>query len=147
MPSHYRLNEPDASAELFDEEVLAINLSNGHYHSLRGSGGTLWKCLMAGSSREETSQAIRDLSPTPPADVEADIHAFVAGLQEAGLITGTEPPATPVNLAQIITPSEQAYSVPTFESHTDMQDLLMIDPIHDVDVKMGWPLRSDAGPV
>ena len=43
MPASYRLNEPDVSAEVFDEEVLAIDLKTGHYHSLRESGVFLWQ--------------------------------------------------------------------------------------------------------
>ena len=30
-----------------------------------------------------------------------------------------------------------------FERFTDMQDLLLLDPIHDVD-ETGWPVRADA---
>ena len=30
-------------------------------------------------------------------------------------------------------------TTPTFEKHVDMQDLLTLDPIHDVDLAKGWP--------
>lgn len=36
----YELNEPDAAAEVFDDEVLVIHLGKGDYHSLRGGAGT-----------------------------------------------------------------------------------------------------------
>jgi hypothetical protein len=37
------------------------------------------------------------------------------------------------------------FSEPTFEKYTDMQALLLADPIHDVELQAGWPhLKSDA---
>jgi hypothetical protein len=34
-----------------------------------------------------------------------------------------------------------AFQPPTLESYNDMQDLLLLDPIHDVD-DMGWPQKA-----
>ena len=44
----YRLKEPHVSAEDFKSEVLAVNLKNGFYHSIRGAGVPIWQLLMAG---------------------------------------------------------------------------------------------------
>ena len=44
----YKINEPDATAETFEGEVIVINLANGRYHSLRGTGAWLWQALTAG---------------------------------------------------------------------------------------------------
>ena len=138
----YRINEPDASAETFEEEVLAINLSNGHYHSIRGTGVAMWKLLISGHGEEQVVQAIRATHTDIPETLEADVQAFVKQLVDAGLLV-EHVGAVPTTSA---TPSASAdaarYSPPVFESHLDMQELLMIDPIHDVDVKVGWPLRA-----
>jgi hypothetical protein len=137
----YRLNEPDASAEIFDEEVLAINLSNGHYHSIRGTGVEMWKLLIAGHSEEQVLQVTQATYSDAPLTLGADVRSFVTQLVDGGLLVentngniAAEPPA----LAAAAT----SYSAPMFESHLDMQDLLLIDPIHDVDVQVGWPLRA-----
>lgn len=138
----YRLNEPDASAEIFDEEVLAINLSNGHYHSIRGTGVPMWKLLIAGSGEPHVVQAMQAAYDTDRAAIEADVRGFVQRLVDAGLLVEdaaavSAPPAAPTR------PTDPAgYSPPIFESHADMQELLLIDPIHDVDVKVGWPMRA-----
>jgi hypothetical protein len=138
----YRLNEPDASAEIFDEEVLAINLTNGHYHSIRGTGVSIWRSLIDGFDEGQIVQAMQASYGVDRATLEADVRGFVKQLVDGGLVVPDDgavsaPAAITTRSADPIT-----YSTPIFESHLDMQELLLIDPIHDVDVKVGWPLRA-----
>jgi len=51
--TRYRINEPDVTAETFEEEVIVITLGNGRYHSLRGPGAWLWQALTDGLGRTE----------------------------------------------------------------------------------------------
>lgn len=141
MPAYYRLNEPDASSEIFDGEVLAINLSSGHYHSLRGTGFPVWTWLAEGRSDEEIKTALRAMYPTAGASVEADVGRLIAALLASGLIVETASPARLETKLQVVETSDP-YAAPLIESYTDMQDLLLIDPIHDVDVQVGWPLLA-----
>ncbi|MFM8985219.1 MAG: PqqD family protein [Planctomycetia bacterium] len=138
----YRINEPDASAEIFDEEVLAINLGNGHYHSIRGTGVAMWKLLISGSDAAQVVEAMQAAYATDRMTLAADVESFVKQLLAAGLLVedagaGSTAPAAPIR-----SPDTTGYSPPIFESHADMQELLLIDPIHDVDVQVGWPLRA-----
>lgn len=142
MPAYYRLNEPDSSSEIFDEEVLAINLASGHYHSLRGTGVPVWKWLTEGRSDEVIKGALRAIYPAADAEVEADVTTLIAGLLSCGLIVETTAPDREEDPVQI-SPAPGPYEAPVFESHSDMQDLLLIDPIHDVDVQVGWPLLAN----
>ncbi len=138
----YRLNEPDASAEIFDEEVLAINLSNGHYHSIRGTGVAMWKLLISGSDEPQVVQAMQAAFGTDRATLEADVGGFVRQLLDAGLLVEDAGAASAPPPAPMRSSAAAGYGAPVFESHADMQELLLIDPIHDVDVKVGWPLRA-----
>jgi len=36
-------------------------------------------------------------------------------------------------------PAGTVFAPPVLEVYTDMQDLLLLDPIHDVDETVGWP--------
>jgi len=138
----YRLNEPDASAEIFDEEVLAINLSNGHYHSIRGTGVAMWKLLIAGYDEEQIVHAMQTAYAAPPATLEADVRGFVQQLMDGGLLVAHSGAVSALAANPPGAPEAAIYRPPIFESHLDMQELLLIDPIHDVDVKVGWPLRA-----
>lgn len=140
MPTRYRLNEPDVSAEVFDEEVLAINLKSGHYHSLRGLGVSLWQGLMEGFSTEELVSSMVARFPECADTAASETVAYVAQLEAASLIvpsTDSAPPSTTPGVPTTGTP----YASPVVESYTDMQELLLIDPIHEVDVYTGWPQK------
>jgi len=143
MPGYYRLNEPDISAEAFDEEIMAINLSSGHYHSVREAGFHVWNLLMRGCSVEETAGALSKAYPFEGEVAAADTRTFVGELEAAGLIVPTAEP-TGARTAPIEAPKVGGqYRRPVLESYTDMQELLLIDPIHEVDVLTGWPHGSD----
>jgi len=144
IPVPYRLNEPDASAEIFDEEVLAINLSTGHYHSIRGTGVAMWKLLITGCDEERIVQAMQATFAATPPTLETDVRGFVKQLVDGGLLVAHPGPVSAPPAAQAPSSEAATYSPPIFESHLDMQELLLIDPIHDVDVKVGWPLRGSS---
>lgn len=140
MSARYRLNEPDVSAEVFDEEVLAINLKTGHYHSLRESGVFLWQTLMQGFSVQETASRLAARFPDITAQASAETASFAQQLVEAGLVVAAPDATSPLDVAPA-EPVGKPYVSPLIESYTDMQELLLIDPIHEVDVYTGWPQK------
>jgi hypothetical protein len=131
---HYRINEPDVSAEAFEEEVLVINLSNGHYHSVRGSGVFLWKALTAGLSRREAVDRLV-AGRSEDATAVAQAGEFIDRLVGEGLLIAA-PDRTDVGPLDLVPP--ESWVAPSIETFTDMENLLTIDPIHDVD-SQGWP--------
>jgi hypothetical protein len=36
-------------------------------------------------------------------------------------------------------PAGVSFRAPRLEKHTDMQDLILLDPVHEVDPQRGWP--------
>jgi hypothetical protein len=135
----YRINEPDVTAETFDDEVIAINLANGRYHSLRGSGAWLWHALAAGLGMRDAIDRLLTLEGCP-ADAADQAAAFVERIAAEALIVADPeraagpPPAGPVS-----------FLVPQLETFTDMENVLAIDPIHEVDVQGGWPHTPGPG--
>ncbi len=134
----YEIAQPDVSAEVFDEEVLAINLKSGHYHSFRDAGVPLWSLLTSGHSIESAAAALALATSAPQETVRADASAFVETLLSHGLLIAVEsadapPPPLPLPSGPYLSPSLEHYS--------DMQHLLLLDPVHEVDVT-GWPHQS-----
>lgn len=134
----YQIAQPDVSAEVFDEEVLAINLKSGHYHSFRDAGVPLWSLLTSGHSIESAAAALAAATGAPQETVRADATAFVETLLSHGLLVAVEsadapPPPLPL--------PPGSYQAPTLEHYSDMQHLLLLDPVHEVDVT-GWPHQS-----
>jgi hypothetical protein len=132
----YELNAPKVIQESFDDEVVAIDFDKGHYFGMRGSAADIWRNLLAGHAPEAIEAA---LAQQPGGD-PSGVVAFVARLLETGLIRATGTTAPPAQPLLFVT---KTFDVPVLEQHTDMAELLLLDPIHEVDAT-GWPKQAGA---
>lgn len=135
LSQRYELNNPPIVAELVEREVIAIDLERGSYYSLIGPAAQVWSSIVAGRSAQEILAAV---VPAPDAgSLEGSLVGFLEVLLAEQLIrraTAQPPSSTPIApLAPWPTGALR------FERFTDMQDLLLLDPIHDVDDEAGWP--------
>jgi len=120
--------------ELLDNEVILANLDSGIYYSIRGVGVPIWQCLLQGYGLTAISAVI---AARYGADFSAELKSFVHELVQESLLIEVEP-LNPV-ADSISWPKE--FSAPTLEKYEEMKNLLMLDPIHEVD-EQGWPSKS-----
>lgn len=141
MGSRYRTNRPTVISEIIDGEAVIIHLGTGCYYSLRGSASLVWDALNRGSSAEELVRLLKlayDMSGTD-AELPAVIDALLQELASEELVvpdeetTGSEATSLPLEAGR------SAFETPRIERYTDLQDLILLDPVHDVDAQMGWP--------
>jgi hypothetical protein len=137
----FRVNSAQIAYELIDGEVVVIHLRHGSYHNLSSSAAWLWAELLQGATVTQLQALLATLPGAPAAEVAAAVTAeFLATLQAADLI---HPGGAESGLAAPFTvPVPTHYQVPLVETYTDMQALLLLDPVHEVDAA-GWPKRTD----
>jgi hypothetical protein len=142
----YRVNEPDVIHQLIDREVVIVDLRNGSYYSLSESGGTAWLAFGSdGASFDDVARLLTTLY-TIPADVAArDLRAFINELTTRDLIVACPPSQGAVDAAPPATPTA-IYSPPALQSYNDLQELFLLDPVHEVDAAAGWPHAATGGP-
>jgi len=140
----YRLNTADVVQETIDDEVIIVHLVSGTYFNLGGSGAAAWSALLQGATVEQIIDALSPSAQVPRAEVAADVGHFVDGLlREALLVADGAPAATAADLlATVALPA--TYAPPMLQAYTDMQELLLIDPIHEVHPDAGWPAPRPA---
>lgn len=128
----------------FEGEVVVIDLESGNYFSLPGAGGELWRRLTAGRA------SVHDLAATllarydvAPDTVLTDIGIFLAELEREGLAVGGE--GADGSVASVAPPAREkrSYVAPTVETFRELQDLFLLDPVHDVDPAVGWPHAAE----
>lgn len=132
---------PACAAQDFDGEIVALNMSNGIYCSFRDLAAALWRDLAAGHSVE----ALAALSAPALGGAEA-VHDFVARITAEGLMRPASDAVVPQGPPQIVA-ALAAGTTPalTLEVYEDMKNLLLFDPVHEVDEVKGWPaLPQDA---
>lgn len=133
--SRDEIQTPHVIHETIDGEVVVINLESGNYYSLRGTGARVWAAIVHGASPDGIVQDLH-ASYEGARDVAPAVTGFLAELRAEGLIrpsaaeaAGPPPPAA----------SRTPYEPPVLEAFTDMQDLILLDPVHEVDEAQGWP--------
>jgi hypothetical protein len=132
-------NSPVTASEHFGTETVVIHMERGTYFSLRGSAGTIWSLLQTPTSIAGLVEALNGQSDPTFADFEAILTAFITKLAEHDLISISAGPEEP----PVISAEAKASLVepPTVEVHTDLSELIAMDPVHEIDILTGWPTR------
>ena len=131
--------------ELVDGELILIHLGRGNYFSLSGSGPQIWSLLSAGVSPAEVVGSLVALYPADAEAIATAVGELVDRLLAEEILVeggGPNPPAgaQPNPPADHPPAANGSFEPPRLEKYTDMQDYLLIDPIHEVE-QPGWPQR------
>jgi len=139
----YRVNTPSVVSETIDGEVIIINLEAGHYYSLNNAVGVhVWSAIDAGHPIDAITAALSDHYAETSDVIGATVTTFVDELATEGLIVAAALDDKQ-NTIVLSADNERVFAAPTLQKFTDMQDLLLLDPIHEVD-ETGWPLLPTA---
>ena len=119
-------------AEVFGDEAVVVQLRTGAYYALDPTATALWTRLWQGNTLGE---AMDD-----PADGEqlTRVLTLVRYLvQEELLQFGAVVPELTLEVGDV-------FRCDGIEKFTDMEDLLVLDPIHDIDLDgSGWPTVAE----
>ena len=137
--SYFRTDVPDTASEVFDGEVVIAHYGTGLYFSIPPSGALIWQGLGHGLSVAETVSWLAGQFPADAAAIPAQVEAFVADLVAKTLLVEVAEPVRAGELPAIVLTTWQE---PAVESFDDLQELLLLDPVHDV-TEAGWPHRPD----
>ena len=136
-----RINAPGVIGEILDGEAIIVNLDTGAYYSLDGAGATVWTAAQAGSTLEAAIKLTADRYQGDAQEIAAGVEALVEELLSEGLLVTDEEIVAPAADRQPATPvgaDRPPFRRPALQKYTDMTDLLLLDPIHEVD-ETGWP--------
>jgi hypothetical protein len=121
---------PDVLAEVFGDEAVVVQLSTGAYYAFDAAATVLWTQLWEGNT---LGSALVDK------EMLTTLAGFLRYLVQEGLVhlTTGVPGLTPEEGSALLFSG--------IEKFTDMEDLLVLDPIHDIDLDgSGWPTVAEA---
>jgi hypothetical protein len=132
--AYLHINSPTVVHESIEGEVVIVNLEKGLYFSIDGVGAAVWSRIVAAQPVDDLRGWFADAYTSANT---SDLEAFFTQLRENDLVTeradapsaGSEPPAD----------APDPYAPPTLEVYSDMEELLLLDPIHEVSDEAGWP--------
>ena len=143
----YRINVPHIVHEIFeDREAAIINLKSGNYYSLDPVGAYIWARIESGATIEEVLADVSNRYEGNLVEITQEVNKFIDALHAEQLIVpatdaSRDSPNEGVKINADGNGSKIAFSAPVLERYNDMQELLLLDPIHEVD-ETGWPHRK-----
>lgn len=137
--SVYKLAGVNIVYEVFDGEIVAVHLDSGKYYSLKDSAAYVWNAMLANKSNLAIAQRLISHYQLDEALTLIQIDEFIHQLVQEGLLVANDEPLDPVSLLE---QPQGFYVAPTFAVFNDMQEILLLDPVHDVD-DAGWPIAKN----
>lgn len=148
----FSINSSKITHETIDGEVVIVNLASGSYYSLDGAGAEIWSRI---ADRASFSEIVAYLADRYDGKIEAlagAVQQLLGDLETEGLILkepdgapAQSPEAKPIAPGRPESAAKIQFTPPSLNKYTDMQDLLLLDPIHDVD-EAGWPVVKPDAP-
>lgn len=129
---------PRLTLELFDNELIMVNLDSGLYYTL---GGTIVSFLSTLPIQGSIDLAIekflsqKSYNKNCYDEFSSNLSKSIKDLVEEQILVWHE--KTPIKEVVIDQVHSEEYVPSIFKRYADMQDLLLLDPIHEVD-EDGW---------
>ena len=136
MGEGVRVDAANIVHETVEGEVGVVELDSGTYYSLDAVGAEIWDHLIGGSTLDALADFIASRYGADRRSVAHGVSEFLRHLVNEKLVVAApgangarpdprEAPAIP-------------YADPVLHKYSDMEELLLVDPIHEVE-DSGWP--------
>ncbi len=140
---HFRAHTPHIVHETIDGETILMDLRTGNYYSIEWPGTVIWEYVSDEGAVDTLVSELLKNNGKEKAEIEEGVRSFIQKLVEEDLLVASEngnaeEPELPQEFRAELKKIANNFKQPEFSKYSDMQDMLLLDPIHDVDEK-GWP--------
>jgi hypothetical protein len=125
-------------SEILDGEAVIIDLASGRYHAAVGVAATVWEGVLCGHSFDQIMVEVHRAHTGVPDNASHAVKSFIVELVENGLAIPSTDALSASDTRSLTLSAPTPWSPPVLESHDDLADLMLIDPVHDVS-ELGWP--------
>lgn len=136
----YILNEEKVFYDESEGQVIIINFATGVYYSFDKISSAVITDLSAGAEPESIIKGLKELKDCP-GNIEDKVFEFINKLKDLEIIVAAEGKSEanqPIYSPEIASDGYE-FAVDGFE---EIADLLLMDPIHEINADMGWPVKK-----
>ena len=132
----YIIRQSQIIYEILNTEVIVVDFSTGDYYALAHAAKPIWQLIEGRMSHDQMIEILSSHYQHSMDTIKADLQQFIDQLLEKGLIESIElqEPLDPIPMIF----HEKEYIAPRLHTYTDVQNLLLLDPVHEV-AAAGWP--------
>jgi Coenzyme PQQ synthesis protein D (PqqD) len=135
----FRVKSPNVMHETIEGEVIVIDLATGSYYSLRDAGAEIWHGIEHGIDEAGIGDSLERRYEGPRDEILAAVRRLLDALAAEDLIEPSDADAAAPTMPPLQhTNGRLPFLAPVLEKHSDMQDLILLDPVHKVGPQ-GWP--------
>jgi hypothetical protein len=143
--TRWSINAPTVVSETVEGETIVVNLASGAYYSLLGAAARIWSGLITTGRLEDAVHTLAQTYAAPAETLAQDAASFLQELIKEQLLVPAGEQHSLVNALPASVAQAQgewvAYVPPVMEKFDDMQEMLVLDPIHEVSAA-GWPHQA-----
>jgi hypothetical protein len=143
----FRVRNPQVVDDTIEGEVIVIDLDSGTYYSLRDTSAEIWHCIKAGADEASIGDSLAERYTAAREEIGSAVSRLLDELAGERLIEEAAPEGAASGELLSAPPGQNGrvpFVAPVLEKHTDMQDLILLDPVHDV-TEAGWPHVASTG--
>jgi len=141
---YFECNDPNVIFERFDDETILVNLDSGRYYSLDPVGVVVWELIHRPLTVSDLLDKLNVHCAAEAAQIETTIRELIALLETEELIRPRrETPPADIDDEKAM-PEGRTFVPPILAKYEDMAEMLLLDPVHDVDDAGGWPQQTEA---
>jgi len=141
----FQINAARVAHQTLDGQTIIIDFATGSYFSANETATLIWQQIAQNASVDRILQALTQSYAGEADVIRHAVEQFLDELQRESLILPMDGALSAFETASAMpSPNSTTLSVfqaPSLEKYVDMQDLLLLDAIHDVDAQ-GWPLKK-----
>lgn len=138
----YSTDIPQTASEVFDGELVIAHYGSGLYYALSPSATLVWQALGAGLGEDEVVAWLAGHTGLARDELAAQVRGVIKRLLDEELLLPVDTPAA-AGSATLPAPPAAPFAAPQIERFSDLQELMLLDPVHDV-AEAGWPRRADS---
>ena len=137
----YRLNEEKVFYDIAEGQAVVINFITGVYYGFSSLGSEVLDRLVKGCSAASVLKMLQSCEGCPE-DMEKRMAEYIKVLLDAEILVEAQGEGAADSGALPETALEDGFDL-ILDEHAEVKDILMADPVHDVDVDMGWPIMKE----
>ena len=145
MDRFFTINTAVVASDIIDGEAIMLHRVSGNYFSTEGAGSLIWQWIGEGQGRNQIIDGLSERFIAERTRIETSVDSFLAELVTHKLvreIAGDGRPAAEASTDQSTKamPEPRArFAPPALHVYSDIRNLLLLDPLHDVSELEGWP--------
>lgn len=134
MRQRFEIKSPEVVYDEIDGEYVIVDLASGKYFRIQGESGKFFAWIISGQELQTNPDSLSS-------GIAELIDSTVRTLVDNSIIRELTAQKSTVISEEILSFELNEFVI---EEFTDLQDIIGLDPIHEVDLNQGWPIADES---